>query len=228
MLHEENSAHSLSIAYSSSSKLFLEANPDLLKVSCTQIQALARSSKSITHHPHTTQFKYSELSLPNSKVKFLKGSPNKTPLNRSNKKGEPFVDCPFSVSSEKLEHLDRSTELDEENVGTVKISFDLVLQNVMCLPDFHFNFLSISALTSSLPILVQFYDSCCIIQDKCSLKTIGKASVWNGLYHLQPTNTSETADKSTILDTVDCSHVLPACSAQKSTNMQKIHQVESI
>ena len=35
----ENCAHSLSLAIPSSSKLFLEANPDLLEVSCTQIQA---------------------------------------------------------------------------------------------------------------------------------------------------------------------------------------------
>ena len=37
VLVEEKSAHSLSSAYSSSSKLFVKANPDLLEVSCTQI-----------------------------------------------------------------------------------------------------------------------------------------------------------------------------------------------
>ncbi|TYK05589.1 uncharacterized protein E5676_scaffold98G00370 [Cucumis melo var. makuwa] len=77
-------------------------------------QTPARSSKSFSHHPHSTQFKYFEFSLPNSKVKFLKGSPSKTPLNQSNKKGEPFFDPPFSVSSEELEHLDRSTELESQ------------------------------------------------------------------------------------------------------------------
>ena len=112
VLLEENNVHSLSSAYSSSSKLFVEANPDLLEVSCTEIQASTHSSKSFSHHPHSTQFKYSEFSLPNSKVKFMKGSPSKTTLNQSNKKGEPFFDSPFCISSEELEHLDRSTKLE--------------------------------------------------------------------------------------------------------------------
>ena len=88
-------SHFLSSAFSSSSKLFVEANPDLLEVSCTQIQAPTRSSKSFSHHPNSTQFKYSEFSLPNSEVKFLKGSPSKTPLNQSNKKGRRV--SPFST-----------------------------------------------------------------------------------------------------------------------------------
>ena len=107
VLLEENTAHSISSAYSSSSKLFVETNHDLLEVSCTQIQAPARSSRSFSHHPHFIQFKYSEFSLPNSKVKFLKGSPRKTPHNQSNKKGEHFFNSPLSVCSEELEHLDR-------------------------------------------------------------------------------------------------------------------------
>lgn len=57
VLLEENSAYSLSLAYSSSSKLFSEVNADLLEVSCAQIQSPAHSSKSIFHHPHSTQFK---------------------------------------------------------------------------------------------------------------------------------------------------------------------------
>ena len=52
VLLEEDSTHSLSSAYFSSSKLFLEDNPDLLEVGCTQIQAPAHSSKSISHHSH--------------------------------------------------------------------------------------------------------------------------------------------------------------------------------
>lgn len=54
-----NNVHSLSSSYSSISKLFLEFNPNLLKVSCTQTQAPTCSSKSISHHPNSTQFKYS-------------------------------------------------------------------------------------------------------------------------------------------------------------------------
>ena len=48
-LLEENFVRSLSLAYFSSSKLFLEANLVLLEVSCTQVQGPTRSSKSISH-----------------------------------------------------------------------------------------------------------------------------------------------------------------------------------
>ena len=85
-----------------------------MEVSCTQIQAPAHFSKSFSYHPNSTQFKYSKFSLPNSKVKFPKGSPSKTPFNQSNKKYEPFFDSPFSVSSEELEPLDRSIELESQ------------------------------------------------------------------------------------------------------------------
>ncbi|KAA0061438.1 hypothetical protein E5676_scaffold518G00110 [Cucumis melo var. makuwa] len=87
ILLEENTVHSLSSAYSSSSKLFVEANPDFLEVNCTQIQAPARSFKLFSHHPHSTQFKYSEFSLPNSKVKFLEGFSKKNPSQSIQQEG---------------------------------------------------------------------------------------------------------------------------------------------
>ena len=70
------------LVHSSSFKEFLETNPDLLEVSCTQLQALARSGKSDSNCSHPMQFKYAEFSLLNSKVKFLRGSPSKTPLEK--------------------------------------------------------------------------------------------------------------------------------------------------
>ena len=52
--------HSQTSVHSGSSKIFLEANPDLLGVSCTRIQAPARSTKSNSHSSNPTQFKYFE------------------------------------------------------------------------------------------------------------------------------------------------------------------------
>ena len=65
--------------------------------------------------------------MPNSKVKFLRGSPSKTPLNQSNKKGERLFDSPFSISSEELEHLDRSTDLEsKEHFEPLEIDFNVL------------------------------------------------------------------------------------------------------
>lgn len=91
---------------------------------------------------------------------------------------------------------------------TIKISPSLVPKQVMFLLEFCFNLLLISALTSSLPTLVKFCDGCCIIQNKYSLKTIGKANVWHGLYLFQSLNTSETTEFTTL--NIACySHVWP-------------------
>ena len=115
VLLEKNTVHSLSSVFSSSSKLFVEANPDLLEVSCTQIQAPIRSSKSFSHNPNSTQFKYYKFPLPNSKVKFLKGSPSKTPLSiNPTRRVSLFSTLLSGTSSEELEHLDRSTKLESQ------------------------------------------------------------------------------------------------------------------
>ena len=96
-LLEEKNTHSQSSVHSNNYKLSLEANPDLLEVSCSQIQAPACSSKSVSHHPHPhpTQFKDFDLSMPNSKVKFFRGSPSK-PFHSLQQEGESSFDDPLS------------------------------------------------------------------------------------------------------------------------------------
>lgn len=66
---------------------------------------LTNSTKSVSNSSHPTQFKYSEFSLSNSKVKFL-GAPRP-----SRKKGEYSFDSPSRVSSEEMEHIDNQPSL---------------------------------------------------------------------------------------------------------------------
>lgn len=87
------------LVHSSSFKDFLETYPGLLEVSCTQLHAPAHSTKSGSNCSHPTQFKYADFSLPNSNVKFLRGSPSKTLLLPSRKKGKASFNSSFSVSS---------------------------------------------------------------------------------------------------------------------------------
>lgn len=71
-------------------------------------------------------------------------------------------------------------------IGSVKLSNDLCLDNVLCVPNFHFNLLSISKLTSSLNCAAIFFPSFCVFQDLSSRKLIGVGEVRDGLYHYIP------------------------------------------
>lgn len=54
------------------------------------------------------------------------------------------------------------------HIGTVKFTSSLALQNVLCVPTFKFNLMSVSKLTSSKKNFLLFIDSCCVIQDLIS------------------------------------------------------------
>lgn len=54
------------------------------------------------------------------------------------------------------------------------------------MPTFRFNVISVSALAASSQILILFVGNSCLLQDKSSLKMIGKVEIWQGLYFLSP------------------------------------------
>ena len=51
------------------------------------------------------------------------------------------------------------------NVGTLHISSTLILTDVLCVPSFTFNLISVSKLTKSLYCCLIFLGDCCFIQD---------------------------------------------------------------
>ena len=69
-----------------------------------------------------------------------------------------------------------------KNVGTIKFSESIELQNVLYIPEFSFNIISVSALTKDMPVNISFSNNTCVIQDKFTLKKIGSAELIYGLY----------------------------------------------
>uniref|UniRef100_A0A803MJC4 Retrovirus-related Pol polyprotein from transposon TNT 1-94-like beta-barrel domain-containing protein n=1 Tax=Chenopodium quinoa TaxID=63459 RepID=A0A803MJC4_CHEQI len=100
------------------------------------------------------------------------------------------------ISNDKL--LDESapvkgnTKINLPNGGTAKITHigivllknGLHLKNVMCVPEFKHNLLSIHKLVRDEKCIVKFQPELCVIQDSVTLKTraLGRAS--HGLYYL--------------------------------------------
>ena len=81
------------------------------------------------------------------------------------------------------------TKTPVQGKGTVTTS-DLTLSDVLYLPEFPFNLLSVHKLTLALNCSVAFYPFHCEFQDLKTKRMIGGGFVKDGLYYFQPSSTS--------------------------------------
>ena len=68
--------------------------------------------------------------------------------------------------------------------GIIQFSNDLILTDVLYIPDFTFNLIIITKVTKYLPYQLTFSHNLCLIQERHSLRTIGSTEVRDGLYML--------------------------------------------
>lgn len=66
--------------------------------------------------------------------------------------------------------------------GSIQLSPSLILYNVLYVPQFHFNLLSVTSPTRNSSIQVKFLTYCCIIQETHTLKMIGRDNKVANLY----------------------------------------------
>lgn len=88
-------------------------------------------------------------------------------------------------------------------VGNFKVTPDLMLEDVLFVPQFKFNLLSISALTKNSFISIRFFTDYCDVQDQCSLKMIGRGRRVGRLYILD--------SKMSVGYTTDCNNLKYGC-----------------
>lgn len=79
------------------------------------------------------------------------------------------------------------------HIGTITLSSELILINVLCVPLFSFNLLSISRITKSQLCCLVFLSSYYFTQDLICWKTIGVGQVLDGLYLLQCSSLSQVS-----------------------------------
>jgi hypothetical protein len=70
------------------------------------------------------------------------------------------------------------------HIGTVKISAHLTLTNVLCVPSFSFNLLSVSKLVKTFNFCFILFANHCFIQNLTTWMTIGVGREANGLFYL--------------------------------------------
>ena len=71
------------------------------------------------------------------------------------------------------------------HMGTIQVTSTLTLENVLCVPSFSFNLISVNKLTKSLSCCLVFLSNFCFIQDLSCWKTIKVGKLHNNLYLLQ-------------------------------------------
>jgi hypothetical protein len=71
------------------------------------------------------------------------------------------------------------------HIGTVKLSSSLILTDVLCVPSFHFNLISVSKLVHSSACCLIFQSHYCFIQAFTPWRMIGLGKLHNGLYILE-------------------------------------------
>ena len=93
------------------------------------------------------------------------------------------------------------------HIGTVEISSKLVLHNVLCVPSFTFNLLSVSKLAKSISCCLMFFGTLYFIQDLAHWSTIGLGKEYKGLYLLEE-STSTSSNCSTDFHSVNNFHAV--------------------
>jgi hypothetical protein len=89
-----------------------------------------------------------------------------------------------SLFSPQSLQLFQNTLAEDTHIGTVQISATLTLTNVLCVPSFSFNLISVSKLISVLRCCLIFIAEYCFIQQLLGWKMIGLGKERGGLYHL--------------------------------------------
>lgn len=104
-----------------------------------------------------------------------------------------------SSSSSHPIRLPNGSIVDESMCGHLSLSPTISLTNVLYVPSFHLNLLSVSKLTHSLNCSVTFYPHSCVFQDLSTKKTIGCGKERDGLYYLDlPSTTAASAISSAL------------------------------
>lgn len=83
-----------------------------------------------------------------------------------------------------LVKLPDGSHMTAQMAGTILFSAQLFLHDVLYIPSFTFNLISMSKLAKSLDCHLIFNGDSCVIQDFHTLKMIGAVESRNGLYYL--------------------------------------------
>lgn len=95
-----------------------------------------------------------------------------------------------SIITNRKVHLPNGATASVTHIGSIHFA-DFVLQNVLCVPSFKLNLISISKLVLDSQCLATFTNNTCVLQDQRSGKMIGMGTERGGLYYLDTSQKSK-------------------------------------
>ena len=112
-----------------------------------------------------------------------------------------FTKITSSISS--FVHLPNGEKVLVTHIGTVQVTSTLILEDMICIPSFTFNLISVSKLTKSLSCFLIFLFNYYFIQDLTCWKMIGSGKLHINLYLLQTSeNCKSISEAATVLELV--------------------------
>ncbi|KZV25423.1 hypothetical protein F511_19803 [Dorcoceras hygrometricum] len=120
------------------------------------------------------------------------------------------------VDSTSTVRLPNGSKVSISKVGSTFLSESIELQNVLYVPHFQFNILSVSKFTKAHGCFVTFYPDFCIFQDLKTRRVMGIGKERQGLYHF----TTKTIQETNFRDIVTLSSHMFQCNnfQSRSTN----------
>lgn len=86
--------------------------------------------------------------------------------------------------------LPNGSEVPITHTGVIHITDALVLHNVLHVPDFHFNLISVSSLLRTLFCSAHFFADVCLLQELSQGLMIGRGNLFHNLYILETSASS--------------------------------------
>ena len=123
-----------------------------------------------------------------------------------------FTKITSSIST--FVQLPNGEKVTVTHMEKIQVTSTLVLGNVLCVPSFSFNLISVKKLTKSLSCCLVFLSNFCSIQDLSCWKTIRVGKLHNNLYLLQASP--------------DCTSISKASSILQSVFSSLVHFVSNV
>lgn len=82
-------------------------------------------------------------------------------------------------------HLSNGTKREVTHIGTIALHLKIVLENVLMVPNFKYNLLSVIKLLQTTNTSIFFFSSHCLLQDQQSRETLAIGKENKGLYKLE-------------------------------------------
>lgn len=116
----------------------------------------------------------------------------------------PSLFTTITCTTQAHVQLPNGTQVAVTHIGTVQLSPEIRLTNVLCVPSFTFNLLSVSKLTHNPSLCVVFLRDHCFTQVLSSWMTVGLAKNNHGLYYLLPSSLGFKSSNSKFNSQVAC------------------------